>query len=162
MAWFDIAILGIILLSTLISLVRGFVKEAVSLATWLVAGFLAVTYYPVLAGYLSTWIESPTLSQAAAFAILFICTLIVGGIVNYMIAQLVDKTGLSGTDKMLGMIFGAARGILIVAMIVLFAGLTPMPQENWWQQSQLVGYFMDIALWIRDIMPADLAGKFSF
>ncbi len=162
MAWFDIAILGIILLSTLISLVRGFVKEAVSLATWLVAGFLAVSYYPVLAAYLSAWIESPTLSQAAAFAILFICTLIVGGIVNYLISQLVSKTGLSGTDKMLGMIFGAARGILIVAMLVLFAGLTPMPQEAWWQQSQLVGYFMDVALWVRDIMPPDIAVKFSF
>ena len=63
---------------------------------------------------------------------------------------------------MLGMTFGAARGIRIVAMLVLFAGLTPMPQEAWWQQSQLVGYFTDIALWIRDVMPEDIAGKFSF
>jgi membrane protein required for colicin V production len=47
-------------------------------------------------------------------------------------------------------------------MLVLFAGLTPMPRESWWQQSQLVGYFTDIALWIRDIMPDDIADKFSF
>jgi membrane protein required for colicin V production len=162
MGWFDIAILGVILLSALISLVRGFVKESISLATWLAAGFIALTYYLVLADMLSSYIESPTISQAAAFAILFISTLIIGAIINYMVSQLVNKTGLSGTDKMLGIIFGAARGVLIVSMVVLFAGLTPMPQEAWWQESMLVEQFMKVALWIRDLLPENIAGRFSF
>ncbi len=162
MAWFDIAILAVILVSTLISLVRGFVKESISLATWLAAGFIAMSYYLVLADYLKPYIESPTISQAAAFGALFIATLIVGAIINFMISQLVSKTGLSGTDKLLGMIFGAARGVLIVAMIVLFAGLTPMPQESWWQQSQLVDYFQQVAQWIQQYMPQDLASRFKF
>ena len=162
MAWLDIAILGVILLSTLISLIRGFVKESISLATWLAAGFIAMTYYLVLAQMLQPYIESPTISQAAAFGILFIITLIVGAIINYIISQLVSKTGLSGTDKLLGMIFGAARGVLIVSMIVLFAGLTPMPQEAWWQQSQLVDQFREVAIWIQQYMPADLASRFKF
>lgn len=162
MGWFDIAILGVVVLSALISLVRGFVKESISLATWLAAGFIALTYYLVLADMLSAYIESLTISQAAAFAILFISTLIIGAIINYMVSQLVNKTGLSGTDKMLGIVFGAARGVLIVSMVVLFAGLTPMPQEAWWQESILVEQFMKVAIWIRELLPEHIAGRFSF
>jgi len=112
MAWFDIAILAVILGSTLISLIRGFVKESISLATWLVAGFIAMTYYLILSDLLLPYIESPTISQAVAFAILFITTLIVGAIINYMVSQLVSKTGLSGTDKLLGMILVQPVGCL--------------------------------------------------
>lgn len=162
MSWFDFAILAVILLSALISLVRGFVKESISLATWLAAGFIALSYYLVLTDLLLPYIDSPTLAQAVAFAILFLATLIVGAIINFMVSQLVSKTGLSGTDKMLGVIFGAARGVLIIAMIVLFAGLTPMPSEPWWAESQLVDHFMKVALWIKDFMPQDVASRFSF
>lgn len=162
MSWFDIAILCVILLSSLISLVRGFVKESISLATWLIAGFIALNYYLVFSQVLSPYIESPTISQGVAFGVLFIATLVVGAIINYMVSQLVNKTGLSGTDKMLGIIFGAARGILIVSMVILFAGLTPMPAEAWWQESVLVEHFMSIALWIRDLLPEDMADRFSF
>jgi membrane protein required for colicin V production len=162
MGWFDIAILAIILISCLISLVRGFVKESISLATWLVAGFIALKYHPAMSELLAPYIESPTIGLAVAFAALFILTLIVGAIINYMVSQLVTKTGLSGTDKMLGMIFGAARGVLIVAMIVLFAGLTPIPSESWWQESMMVEHFMKVAIWIKDILPSDIASRFSF
>lgn len=162
MVWFDIAILVVILISSLISLVRGFVKESISLATWLLAGFIALSYHAVLAEMLSPYIESPTLGLAVAFAVLFIATLIVGAIINFMISQLVSKTGLSGTDKTLGVIFGAARGVLIVAMVVLFAGLTPIPSEPWWQESMMVEPFMKVALWIKDLLPADIAGRFTF
>lgn len=162
MGWFDIAILAVILLSALISLVRGFVKESISLATWLLAGFIALSYYLVLTELLVSYIESPTLSQAAAFAILFLATLIVGAIINFMVSQLVSKTGLSGTDKTLGVVFGAARGVLIVSMVVLFAGLTPMPSESWWQESIMVDQFLNVALWIKDLLPQDVANRFSF
>lgn len=162
MAWFDIAILTIILISALISLIRGFVKESISLTTWLAAGFIALSYYLVLAELLKPYIESPTISQAIAFSVLFITTLIVGAIINYMVSQLVSKTGLTGTDRTLGVVFGAARGILIIAMIVLFAGLTPMPSESWWQESQLVEHFMKVALWLKELMPEDIANRFIF
>jgi membrane protein required for colicin V production len=162
MGWFDIAILVVILISCLISLVRGFVKESISLATWLVAGFIALRYHPALAELLVPYIESPTIGLAVAFATLFILTLIVGAIINYMVSQLVSKTGLSGTDKMLGMVFGAARGIIIVSMIVLFAGLTPIPSESWWQESMMVEHFMKVAVWIKDILPTEVASSFSF
>ena len=162
MSWFDIAILAVILISTLISLVRGFVKESISLTTWVLAGFIALSYYLVLADLLKPYIESPTIAQVAGFSVLFLSTLIVGAIINYMVSQLVNKTGLSGTDKTLGLVFGAARGVLIVAMIVLFAGLTPMPSESWWQESLMVEHFLKVALWIKDFMPQDVASRFTF
>jgi membrane protein required for colicin V production len=98
----------------------------------------------------------------AAFAILFISTLIVGAIINFIMSQLVSKTGLSGTDKALGVVFGGARGVLIVTMIVLLASLTPMPEAQWWQDSAMVGFFQELAEWVKGIIPADAVDSFSF
>jgi membrane protein required for colicin V production len=78
-----------------------------------------------------------------------------------MASQAVTKTGLSGTDKSLGVVFGAARGLLIVTMLVLLAGLTPMPSEPWWNDSAMIEFFSDMANWIKDIMPQDVASRFS-
>jgi membrane protein required for colicin V production len=161
MSWVDLIIIVIIVISALISLVRGFVKESISLASWIVAGFIALRYFTALADVLEPYIESPTIRSGTGFAILFVCGLIVGAIINFMASQLVSKTGLSGTDKSLGVVFGAARGIIIVIMLVLLAGLTPMPSESWWKDSTMIEYFASMASWIKDILPDDVAGRFS-
>ncbi len=161
MVWVDIVIIGIILVSTLISLFRGFVKEFISLATWVLAGILAVRYMDVMASLLENSIALVTVRMAVSFAILFIATLIVGAMVNFIISQLVSKTGLGGTDKALGMIFGMGRGVLIIVMLLLLGGLTPMPEELWWKESILIEHFSAISAWIREFLPQDLASKFS-
>ncbi|MCZ6486750.1 MAG: CvpA family protein [Gammaproteobacteria bacterium] len=161
MNWVDLIIVVIIVISALISLVRGFVKESISLASWVVAGFIALRYFTALADLLEPYIESPTIRSGTGFAILFVCSLIVGAVINFMASQLVSKTGLSGTDKSLGVVFGAARGIIIVIMLVLLAGLTPMPSESWWKESTMVEYFASMAGWIKDILPDDVASRFS-
>ncbi len=161
MNWVDLIIIAIIVISALISLVRGFVKESISLASWVVAGFIALRYFTALADLLEPYIESPTIRNGTGFAILFVCSLIVGAVINFMASQLVSKTGLSGTDKSLGVVFGAARGIIIVIMLVLLAGLTPMPSESWWNESTMVEYFASMASWIKDILPDDVASRFS-
>ncbi|WP_371186294.1 CvpA family protein [Thalassotalea maritima] len=147
MIWIDYAILTIIGISTLISLVRGFVKEAVSLVVWISAFFVASSFYEVLAAYLTN-INDPMLRNAAAIAILFVATLIVGAIVNYIIGQLVSKTGLSGTDRVLGLAFGALRGVLVVsAMLFFMDAFTPAPKTTWWQQAVLIPEFKVIIEW---------------
>lgn len=161
MSWIDLVIIVIILLSALISLVRGFIKESISLASWILAGFVAFRYFTPLAEILAPYIESVTLRTGVAFSILFVCTLIIGAIFNFMASQLVTKTGLSGTDKALGVVFGGARGVLIVTMVVLLAGLTPMPGEPWWQGSTMIDYFVTLANWLKDILPQDIAGRFT-
>ena len=161
MSWVDLIIIAVVVISALISLVRGFVKESISLASWVLAGFIALRYFTPLSELLEPYIESPTIRTGSGFAILFVCSLIIGAIINFMASQLVTKTGLSGTDKSLGVVFGAARGILIVIILVLLAGLTPMPSESWWKESTMIEYFASMASWIKDILPDDIAGKFS-
>jgi membrane protein required for colicin V production len=162
MAWVDLVIVGIIALSALISLIRGFVKESISLVTWVAAGLLALRYYAPMAELLEPFIDSVTLRQWVGGGILFVVTLIAGAIVNFIVSQLVSKTGLSGTDKALGVVFGAARGVLIVTMVVLLASLTPMPEAPWWQESTTIEFFQQLAEWVKAVIPADAAGQFNF
>jgi len=162
MSWIDLIILGVIVLSSLISLIRGFVKEAISLVTWVIAGGVAFRYFIPLADLLEPFVNSLTTRKWISGGILFIATLIVGAIVNFIVSQLVSRTGLSGTDKTLGVVFGAARGVLIVSMVILLASLTPMPSAEWWQDSALIGYFQPLAEWIKGLIPQDVAGQFSF
>lgn len=162
MAWIDIAIIALIVLSAVLSLFRGFVKEALALASWLVALWVAMIFYEDLAAVLEPWLAEPSMRNIVAFALLFICVLLLGALVNYLTGKLVMKTGLAGTDRLLGTLFGLARGVVIVAILVLFAGLTPMPQDSWWQNSQLIGYFQELALWMRDYLPADISENISY
>ncbi|WNC73505.1 CvpA family protein [Thalassotalea psychrophila] len=150
MIWIDYAILIIIGISTLISLIRGFVKEAVSLIVWVSAFFVASTFYQDLAAYLTN-INDPMFRNAAAIAILFVITLILGAVINYLIGQLVTKTGLSGTDRVLGLAFGALRGALVVSAVLFFMDVfTPAPESTWWQQAVLIPEFRVVIEWFFD------------
>lgn len=162
MNWADYFILGLIGLSMLLSLWRGFIKEALSLATWVVAFVVAWSFSGLFAERLTPWIELPSARAVAAFAGLFLIVLILGALVNFLIGQLVSKTGLSGTDRILGTVFGVARGVVIVAVLVLLAGVTPLPRDPWWQASQLMPHFERVALWLADFLPAEVKDNVRF
>jgi len=162
MNWVDLILIGIIGVSLVISLVRGFVREAFSLAAWVVAFWISWAFFRELAVHLEPWVSVPSLRLALAFAALMLVTLILGAMVNFLISQLVEKTGLTGTDRLLGMFFGVARGALLVAILVLLAGLTPIPNDPWWQESQLIPYFQDLAVWLRSFLPVDVAEMFNY
>ncbi len=150
--WVDWAIIAVIAISSLISLKRGFVKEALSLVTWIIAGVVAWMFGGALSQHLVDFIETPSARIIAGCAILFIATLLVGALLNFLIAELVRVTGLSGTDRVLGMVFGAARGALLVVLLVGLLSLAPVQQDSWWQQSSLVPHFLIVADWSKNLI----------
>lgn len=152
MVWIDYAIMAVLGLSCLVSLIRGFVREALSLVTWGCAFYVASHYYADLSVWF-TGFEDERVRNGIAIAALFIVTLIVGAIVNYVIGQLVEKTGLSGTDRVVGICFGALRGVLIIAAILFFLDtFTGMAKSDDWHQSQFIPYFTPVIRWFFEYL----------
>ncbi|AIZ78661.1 CvpA family protein [Actinobacillus equuli subsp. haemolyticus] len=157
----DIIIIGLIAFSILVSLWRGFVSEVLSLAGWVVAFFVASNFYPYLSSYLtqvnSVYLQnSEYLRNGIAAAVLFIITLIVCGIISALLSKLVDTTGLSATDRVLGGAFGALRGILIVAAILFFLDtFSSASQTELWKESQLIPHFDFIVKWFFEQLQAN-------
>ena len=145
MDYADIAVLGIIAISILVGALRGFVKEAFSLAVWAAAFFIAFQFSGTLALRLNGIVDLPSARTAMAFAGLFLGVLLVGGLVTYLIGRLVEKTGLSGTDRLLGGVFGGVRGVGLILLLMLVAGLTPVPSDPWWKNSKTITYLIPLA-----------------
>ena len=151
MNWADWVIIGILTISALFSLRRGFVKEALSLVTWVSAFVVARLFSNALAVVLEKYIETPSVRIATAFALLFVLMLIVGAIISNLFEMLVNATGLSATDRVLGMGFGIARGGLVVVVLVAMVAQTPAVEDVWWGQSQLIPHFALMESWTRDV-----------
>lgn len=155
MNWADWVIVVIVAVSSLISLRRGFVKEAFSLVVWALAFVVAMTFADRLAVLMDDVIATASLRYIASFALLFALTLIVGSMVNHLLGELVRMTGLSGTDRLLGMVFGMARGVIVVmAILILAPMLFPVEQDRWWHQSVFIPQLLLVEHWFRDTFDA--------
>ncbi|WP_415888477.1 CvpA family protein [Neptuniibacter sp. SY11_33] len=150
MNWADWTILSIIAISSLMSLKRGFVREALSLITWVTAFIVARLFSQSLSVLLEAYIQTPSVRLVAAFAILFIATLVVGVMINKLIGALVEATGLSATDRILGIGFGAARGGLIIVALVALIGMSPAVEDRWFKESQLISHFLLMEAWTKE------------
>lgn len=162
MAIVDYIIIAIILISLLISVMRGFVKEAISLGTWFAAVFIALTFSDKFAALMPESFAQPSLRLGIAFISLFIITMIIGGLLKFLLGAFVDKTGLSSTDRAIGVLFGLVRGVLIVCVLVILASLTPMPQDAWWKASIFLEHFIKIIEWIEPFLPKVLQQYIQF
>jgi membrane protein required for colicin V production len=159
MIWVDYVIIGILVLSALIGLARGLIREVLSLVIWVVAVLAAWTLHRPLADQLTPWLSTSSVRLGVAFIIVVLVVLILGAILGQLLTTLVDKTGLTGTDRLLGVVFGAARGALLVAVLVYLAALTPMPEDPWWNESRLIGHFQTLADRILAMIPPELEAK---
>jgi membrane protein required for colicin V production len=145
--WAIIVVLG---LSILLSLWRGFVREAVSLAGWIAAFVIANMFVGEMATFLQQWIANVTGRYVAAYALLFVGMLLVAGIVGKLSAQVIKVTGLTLLDRLLGTVFGLARGIIIVLVVVyVLRQLAPPQNLLWLDESQLMPHVDVLLQWVQ-------------
>lgn len=156
MIWVDWIIVGIIGLSAAISLVRGFVREALSIVIWVIALWAAFRFTVPFAQMFLVGIELASARLAVAAIILIVSILVVGSLLSWLIGRLLQSTGLSGTDRLLGVVFGALRGLVTVVALVAVASWTPLCEDPWWRQSRLIPTMESLAIHARDFLPASL------
>ncbi len=162
MNWADITIICIILLSAVLSLFRGFVREVLSLVAWVVAFWAAMAFWGQVAVMLAPYIAIEFPRMVLSFLAILVGVLLVFGIINFIVGRLMASTGLSGPDRMLGALFGMLRGAAIVTVLVVLAGLTPLPGDPSWAQSRMLVGFQSAALLAIGQLPPEFGKHFSY
>jgi len=165
MTGIDIGVLAIIAVSTVVSLIRGFFTEAVSLLTWIAALVISTLYAHQFGSLFRVQIEHDLARGVLAWMILFIGTMIIGGLINYLFSKLRSGIQLGAMDRIVGLFFGLSRGILIVALIVLAAHLdffTSLRDSEIWHESRALPYLVRVAELLHSVLPEDVGKYFDF
>ncbi len=157
MNWFDIAIIATLALSILVGLWRGFIGEVMALACWILAFWVAWMFGPTLADQFSASISAPSVRVLLGYALCFVAVLVAGAILAFLLRKLVSGSGLSGTDRLLGMVFGLVRGFALVVLVVLLMKFTPVVRDDWWQNSRMLPTFEQGARWVTTYLPESVA-----
>jgi membrane protein required for colicin V production len=146
----DLLILGVLVLSTLLGLVRGFVREAIAVLAWLGGLWLAWRYAPLIEPFLGGTIGEPPVSTWTARALIVLFVLIVGWMIAAILSHLLRHSGLSLlVDRLLGAVFGLLRGAVVIAVFVLLGQFVELTEVEWWKESQLLPYATELASWIQ-------------
>jgi membrane protein required for colicin V production len=162
MTGFDLAVFAIVALSALLAYLRGVVRELVALASWIAAVVLALAFGGPFAAMLPVLQDNPGARHVLAFALLFIGVLIIGAAAAVLLSRLIRAVGLGFLDRLLGAVFGVARGIAIVLLLVLVAGVTAVPRYDWWQNAALEPVLVSAALALRPWLPPGWAGRLDY
>jgi membrane protein required for colicin V production len=162
MIWIDFTLIGLVFISVVIGLLRGFIKEVFSLAFWMLASWVSLRFSREFSGFLESTISHPSARMVASFVVLFAITLILGGLIGFLVSVLAKKSGLTFMERFGGMVIGVVRGMIIVTVVVMLAGLTPLPKDSWWVRSTLIPPFQLLAVWLRDHIPSGLAEYISY
>jgi membrane protein required for colicin V production len=158
MSGFDWVIAVIFLLSIIIGVMRGFIREALSIASWILAFWLANTFCTQVGDYIGQYIDipAPAFRVSIGFALIFIGTLFLFSIVSYIISKLMVKGAIKGTDRVLGIFFGVVRAVAIVVVILLVARGMGMDSSEWWQNSNYLSYFEPTTDYVEQLLPEQL------
>lgn len=162
MTLFDYAVLAIVGASVLLSVIRGFVREVLALASWVIAFAAASMLSGMVAVWLTGVIENESWRALAAFAAVFLVTLILMSLIALAVSKLMRKAGLGLEDRLLGGFFGFARGILIVVVLVLLGGLTSAPRFPAWSDAMLSPPLEALAGKLRPWLPQVVSSNLSY
>ena len=157
MIWIDFTFIGLVVISVVMGLLRGFIKEVFSLGFWLLAGWVSLTFSREFSALLLSTISPASARMLVSFVALFAITLCFGGLIGFLLSVLAKNKRLTFMDRFGGMVFGIFRGMTIVTVIVVLSGLTPLPKDSWWMKSTLIPPFQLLAVWLRDHVSLGMA-----
>jgi len=152
----DILILVLFALPALVGVFYGFLNIAFSLLAWTLALGVSAKFTPYFSPMLSSWVETPLIRVVLAFVGLFIISLIILTGIGFLVVKLLGRTGLTATDRILGLFFGMGLGTAIITVVVFLAGFTALPAEDWWQESRLVEPFERLSGWGERFLPESM------
>jgi membrane protein required for colicin V production len=162
MSWLDYAVAGVLAVSLLIGVWRGLVREVISVLGWVIAFLAANLFAGPLGSSMPQAIPTPELRVAAAFVAVFVGALVLSSLAGLLLSKIVKSIGLGGVDRLLGAVFGAARGLLLVAAAAVFAGLTSAPRQAYWRDSASGPLLVQIALTLRPLLPQTLTERLRY
>ena len=152
MVAFDYIILILLLASTGIGWFRGFFREALSLTTWIIALWVAWKFPHAFDSILGGVLSDPVIKLWVGRFLTFIAIVLIGGLINAVVAMIIKSTGLSSSDRSLGMLFGFGRGFLLIGLLIILAEQLDLSSESWWEDSLLVPYTQPVARLMREIL----------
>lgn len=155
MIWLDYTLIALILVSALVSLMRGLVREILSLVGWVVAFWVGLQFSPKLGAVLADGASVNMGHLAVAFIILFLMALLFLGLFNRLVSIGLRRSGLSGFDRAAGVAFGILRGLMVVVVIVTLVGMTPLAQHQVWRNAITVNYTQSMILAVKTWLPKD-------
>jgi membrane protein required for colicin V production len=162
MAMLDYIVIGVVAVSVLLGWWRGLVYEVLSLLGWVAAYMVAWLFAVDAAQYLPHGMGPETVRMVAAFALLFVVTLIVSGILAWLLSKLVKIAGMGWLDGFLGALFGVLRGGFLVLVLVMLAGMTSLPRAKFWREARLSAPLERVAIQAKGWLPAGMAQKVHF
>ena len=143
MTAFDYVVVSIVIASLLLGLWRGVIGEIIALVAWLLAFFAAKWWGAEIAQALFSGIADPALRIVAGWVAVFVAVLMLMALLRLAVRGLLKALGLTITDRLLGVIFGVARGLVIVFVLVAVGGMTSVPKEKWWSEAQFSAKIFD-------------------
>lgn len=162
MTWLDYAVIGVFAASLALGAWRGLVREVISILGWVIAFLAANLFAGPLGAAMPQAIPTPELRVAAAFVAVFAGSLIVTSLMGLLLSKIVSAAGLGGLDRLLGALFGVARGVLVVLAAILLAGLTSAPRQPYWTDSASGALLARAALAFKPLLPQTFAGRLRY
>jgi membrane protein required for colicin V production len=158
-SYLDLAVLGIVLVSALLSMMRGFTREVLAIASWIAAALAAYYFYPLVMPYLTPYIHKDIIAEAAAAAIVFIVTLIIVSLFTVRMSDAILDSRIGALDRSLGFVFGVARGFLlaVVAFAIFNWLVSEKQQPEWVKNARTRPVLTETAVRIVALLPSDAA-----
>lgn len=162
MAAFDYVVLGIVALSLALGLWRGVVGEVIAIVAWIAAVMGALEFGTATGQAVFAGIADPAMRALAGCTLIFVGILVAMSVIRLVVRQMVKALGLTLSDRLLGMVFGFARGVFVVLVLVAAGGMTSAPQQPWWQEASLAPPLETAVLAAMPLLPDELAKKIRF